>query len=336
MAYKLPFSMRPPDLDPYSTGDIDTFRKTNYDSLNDEDKIKFRDDFISEIQSVGLPRYHYMGDVDLMVEKIRNSKMTDKFCEIDTNGNLFLDEHFPHRLSSSHAYMKSAEEAWADAKFMQKAFDMMVSEDRQFNIRAMYNNLIHIIKAPGHFRPRAAASVINHLKAKNVLDPFIGWGGRALASMLCPSVKSYFGMDLQRESVDGVLRIQAELKDFTKVDVNVKCGDSIALMKEMDNEFDLILTSPPFWRAESYNGVEQTNSLDSWYQSFVLPFAYSCTKLLSKNGNLVLHMEDSLGKPLYSLFHRALTEAGLKSKDVWFYNKDTRPTKQRMLYVYSK
>lgn len=361
MAYKLPKDLRKEDHSSYDLLDSDSFLRTQYDALDAPGRIQFRDQYIRILQKEGFPEQKFTGNVDNLVWKLQttflgpltkkekvkklekrslNLFMDDpepgKYCNQESRDLPFLDEYFPHRFTASHVYRKSAVEGWMDNNLMQAAFQLMIDSENeiQFSPRVMRQNIIHLIRAPGHFRPHAAASIINHYNPRSVLDPFIGWGGRALASMVCPSVKRYVGIDLQKESVDGVLKMQETLASLANTQIKVIHGDAIVEMGNVDGKFDMILTSPPFWRAEVYNGIEQTGSLEKWFESFITPFAQHCKNLLAKNGVMLMHMEDPLGKPLYAQFNRALLGFNLVQTGMFEYNKENRISKQRMIHIY--
>ena len=106
-------------------------------------------------------------------------------------------------------------------------------------------------------------------KPKTILDPSAGWGGRLVgAYQFDPNIK-YIGIDPNEDTISGLKNISEKLNYETELHP-IKLQD----FDYNNKQFDLILTSPPYWDREIYredmivdiNGYYETlNEIDTKY-----------------------------------------------------------------------
>ena len=65
--------------------------------------------------------------------------------------------------------------------------------DKVKNGKDLFGTIVFMKRAPSHFSPYVAGMMYKHFNAKNVLDPFAGWGDRCIAAMALDI--NYFGID---------------------------------------------------------------------------------------------------------------------------------------------
>jgi tRNA1(Val) A37 N6-methylase TrmN6 len=188
-----------------------------------------------------------------------------------------------------------------------------------------------LIKAPANFTPHVAACVINEFRPKSFFDPHIGWGGRVLAAMCCDSVKEIYGCDLQKESVDASYRLHAAVDSQSYKEFHHM--DCVEFMQDTKNKFDLILTSPPFHDLEQYGNINIDPDANKWYNNYVIPFLDGCKACLSRNGHIVLHLEDSTNIRLLKLFLEGFNNVGLNITRQLKYGRRRDKNKQQIMYV---
>lgn len=147
-----------------------------------------------------------------------------------------------------------------------------------------------------------AATRIYNLVAKllkreiTIFDPFAGWGDRALAALAAQQVKSYTGVDCNPLLVPGYAKLQTlnrEKLTFLQA--------SIEEIK-LDQQFDLIFTSPPFYNFEEYETIsgKQSTSLYPQYKDWLVFFRKlltQCKSFLKKDGFLMFHIGDTSAAP---------------------------------------
>ncbi len=79
-----------------------------------------------------------------------------------------------------------------------------------------------------------------------VLDPFLGSGSSAIASMA--EERHFVGIELYPEWHSIAKQRVAAVNRRTQVDCTIHCGDSLTVMSSMPPEVaDFIVTSPPYW-----------------------------------------------------------------------------------------
>ena len=135
------------------------------------------------------------------------------------------------------------------------------------------------------YRPQMAKMVVTNLGAKRVLDPCAGWGGRMLGCIA--SGAEYVAFEPNTETYQGLLK----LIEFLGIEDKVRIIKDSAL--EMDKydigEFDLILTSPPYFDLEVYSH-EDTQSIKGcytysmWVNNFLKPLIELSTSHMKQNG----------------------------------------------------
>ena len=122
------------------------------------------------------------------------------------------------------------------------------------------------------YRPQMAKMVVTNLGAKRVLDPCAGWGGRMLGTIAAGA--EYVAFEPNTETYEGLLNLSKFLGIQDKVRI---IKDSALEMDKYDiGEFDLILTSPPYFDLEVYShentqSIKGCDTYSMWVSSFLKP-----------------------------------------------------------------
>lgn len=148
------------------------------------------------------------------------------------------------------------------------------------------------------FRPTAAMAIYSLFNAKKVYDPCGGWGDRLIAAMAmnidytCREVNplviaGYAAMEQMYEHT-GLLNFEYEGSE-----VNVP-----------DGKFDLIFTSPPYWKVEKYQGEKSSHALykkfEDWLDNFLLKTLSNCWQALDVGGHMVINVSDVYANHTYN------------------------------------
>ena len=135
------------------------------------------------------------------------------------------------------------------------------------------------------YRPQMAKMLVSNLGAKRVLDPCAGWGGRMLG---CVSAGAeYVAFEPNTETYESLLKLIKLLGIEDKVRI---IKDSALEMDKYDiGEFDLILTSPPYFDLEVYSheDTQSINGCDTykmWVDKFLNPLINLGLNHLKLNG----------------------------------------------------
>ena len=141
---------------------------------------------------------------------------------------------------------------------------------------------------PSYFPMNVAAIVYKQFQARNIFDPFAGWGNRCLAAM-CLGL-NYTGVD----SNVNLYKPYQQLINFIKPKSNVNMVfDKVENIDIKQIKFDFVLTSPPFWKdnllLEEYNNTE--NDYNQFLHNALIPTVIQC---LQKKVWVCLHLPDNM------------------------------------------
>lgn len=110
------------------------------------------------------------------------------------------------------------------------------------------------------YRPHLAKMICDFYDPKRVLDPCCGWGGRLLG--VTSGGREYVGFDTNKETYDNLL----SLVDFLNLENYVTLYNEGSETMNFKNEFDLVITSPPYFNLEIYSdGEKQSENMFSSY-----------------------------------------------------------------------
>jgi len=161
------------------------------------------------------------------------------------------------------------------------------------NIREMCRNE-NASSRINQFPPRVAMSVIKELYPLGhikYLDPTHGFSGRLIGSYCCGLVDKYVGIELSQETYMGAKKTVEWMCDLFDMDVELIHGDCIDIMKNIDEVFDLIFTSPPFLDVEQYKNVTFQTDYKQWLEIFIVPFCQQCFNRLKTGGKMAVYLE---------------------------------------------
>ena len=335
----------PQSFFPYDTMDCDLFRwcwdlrnlrpldsKTNFSDGNREDLLgPARDirELFKEIREFGIPTSN-SEPPDIIHGLLSKIPACTNVCEMSMTGLSYLDNIFTKRFESNTADFRSVLESMKDDITLLRVITHLVKKGRRVTPGAVFSNMKYISRTPGHFFPAAAVSVIKaHLpEGGSMFDPFLGWGGRTLGAV-CSNVSRLVGCDLQSEVVSGCKTVASDFSKFGTKNVEFHNMDTIEFLKDTDEKFDLVFSSPPFMDTENY-GVESDAMKLSWLDDFVFPFAVEMKRHLLPSGKVALHLKDLKGAATFTAYHSAMKSAGFKQQTVHRYGR----TFTQSVYVY--
>lgn len=148
------------------------------------------------------------------------------------------------------------------------------------------------------FRPTAALAIYQMFNAKSVYDPCGGWGDRLVAAMA-------LGIDYHcRDTNPLVMAGNAAMQQSYDYDGNISFEYQQSEIDAPVGEYDLVFTSPPYWKAEKYQGNLSSHQLykkfDDWLENFLFKMLDNSFSALSPNGHLVLNVSDIYGNHTYN------------------------------------
>lgn len=166
-------------------------------------------------------------------------------------------------------------------------------EINPFNLR---EELYSQYKECNHFKATIVGNIIDIFESKKMLDFSAGWGDRLLGAMSRDI--EYLGIDPNLDLVEGHNQMIEMFGDPSKHKIIYKPSEKVDFNTEVDKDFDLIFTSPPFYDLEIYSSEgDQSIILHDTYEEWMVNFLFytieRCWSCLSKKGFMLLYMGDS-------------------------------------------
>ena len=161
-----------------------------------------------------------------------------------------------------------------------------------------------------NFRPSAAKALVDRycISGGTVLDPCAGYGGRLLGTILSRSHPRYIGFEPAIDTREGLNRLHKWICSYLpvfgdKVDIRATPAEDAEYPKDVD----MVLTSPPYWKRETYaNEATQSGArfetYDAWLHGFWRKVLEKSLNALHPGGWLVVNVDDfNLGGRDYPL-----------------------------------
>jgi len=247
-----------------------------------------------------------------VVEALRSVRPEPGRVPMTQDGLGLLDSLFPHRFDSRAKGKPSLNSAYADDQLVLKVVAYIVRTDRLVTPRLFYRNMAFLCRAPSHFFPSAASAIVSRFAAGGrVLDPFLGWGGRALGAF-CVGAASVDGCDLQAASVDGCARLSLMFPGRGSRFIQSDFREA-----KFSGPYDLLLTSPPFADSECY-GAELPGP-SSWTRTIMDPLAGLASRSVARGGTAAIHCGGRRGFPMAEMAAGSMGRHGFSLRETLGY-----------------
>ena len=214
---------------------------------------------------------------------------------IDTRtrpGHKILDHFMPHFYSVKNYKGTSVRDLFTEAtleKALMQNIQMhstpYVSEIRRMIV--MTGGLGSVTK----YRTVTSKAIVLYYKAQKVLDPCAGWGGRMLGSLAAGA--SYVGCEPDPNTAKGLKGILGDTAIPQAVRSKARILEKpaeIALpeLAQLEDKFDLVLTSPPYFNLELYTAGDQSTARyttwEDWTEKWLKPVILGCLTRLKEGG----------------------------------------------------
>lgn len=128
-----------------------------------------------------------------------------------------------------------------------------------------------------------------------IFDPCCGWGGRMIGAASLLNVE-YEGCEPSTKTFNGLVKLSkwlTSLQPTFSAKVNCIPFEDYAATQE----FDIALTSPPYYDTEHYsdeptNSMNRYNSFEEWVDKFYTKLILNTIGLLKRNGVFILNVGD--------------------------------------------
>lgn len=152
------------------------------------------------------------------------------------------------------------------------------------------------------FKATTAKYLYKKYKAKNVLDPTAGWGGRMLGAWSLGI--NYTGCDTNVEMIPAYTDMMDFLKAETGFDnalFEIDNGSKLDMIWQscLDVDFsqidyDFVLTSPPYINLEVYEHMEEWTSDEAFYKTFFIPLWQKCVDNIKAGGHVCFNISPKM------------------------------------------
>ena len=198
------------------------------------------------------------------------------------------------RLKTASLGNLSCYEYWKNPKNR----DKIISFNKSLNRNTEYvQNITFFNHAPSQFSVFLAGMIYKYFDSKKVFDPYAGWGDRCLAAMALNI--DYTGIDCNKNLYSPFEKM---IKTYpTKSDITIYINKSENTNISKIN-FDLVLTSPPFWK----NGklLEEYCNTEEDYNTFLDSFIFVIKECLKKPAWVCLYIPKDMYKDVVKYIGR--------------------------------
>lgn len=235
------------------------------------------------------------------------STVSDEIIEIKSNPNAYESVNIITDLytESARVHAKiygllSPYEYWI--KYQERIKEFAMQKYGNTSLYALRESIYFSCKEATTFSPLLSKCIYDYFieNTGNVLDPFSGWGDRAIGAIASPKVKSYQGVDCNKALIPGYTALKNELDDRSKIDFCISTFEDF----KTDQKYDLIFTSPPFFDFEIYSSslsqsITGHDTYKSWFNKWAKAILRKMVNLLSENGTLILHIVPTHRSPKF-------------------------------------
>jgi len=179
------------------------------------------------------------------------------------------------------------------------------------------------------YRPLLTKRIVDTFNCKNILDVCVGWGGRMLGSVCLDNVH-YTGIEPFKKTFNSLQNIKKELN----LDNVILYNDTAEnILPKLNKEYDLALTSPPYYNLEIYsndkNQSHNYGSYENWIKLFLRPVVHGVIEKLIDSGKSCWSVKNFKTDSRYNLYDDIVKlhkEKGWKKIEREFYvGNCTRP-----------
>ena len=252
-----------------------------YDFLNKPNTLrnlsneKFEEYLPELAQQLSQVDYHFNYSNDELIEdwkKLQKYVNNDFGTAAQTRPGMKLCEHFfPNFFEIKNPKGVGFKDYWTAEK-LQKVIKWNRSSHSTPYLSEMRRGVIFCngLTKNTMYRPHLAKMINMYYKSTNTIDPCCGWGGRLLGTVAAGA--HYTGYEPNNETYNHLL----ELCEFLGITSKVHLYNTGAENAELQEIYDLSITSPPYYNLEIYStdntqSENQYNTYDEWKTQWLLP-----------------------------------------------------------------
>jgi hypothetical protein len=139
------------------------------------------------------------------------------------------------------------------------------------------------------FKATQVRQIIDEYGGTHLLDPTAGWGGRMLGA-LSKNIH-YTGIDTNENLEFGYSEMMNFIPPTARGDARLILDDCFNVDFEAI-DYDLVLTSPPYFNLEKYSHFKEFDSEASYYKDWLIPLIDRLRKHIKRNGKVCINISD--------------------------------------------
>lgn len=243
--------------------------------------IKFDDRVVDgeyyTIHNIKLNKYQllFMNQPRILIHKSSDYDKFEILSDMFQEKNRIKCKFFSAPMTPEEYFFKNKKEL--AMKLLNKKQDITPHNLREI----LYEN----IKECSAFKVSNMIYLIKLFNVKSVLDPSSGWGDRLLGA-LATDIR-YVGVDpntLLHADYEKIINFFKHTKKITML------NSTIQDVKLPNEKFDMVLTSPPYFKIEKYSnyGEVKDKNEHEWFNNFMIPMIDKSIKYINNNGHLVM------------------------------------------------
>ena len=215
-----------------------------------------------------------------LIDEFKKLKKYDKKCMKSLIGYKCSNNFFQKvRLKTPNVNNVNTFEMWKNPHIKKKVINYQTKLKKD-----KFGALVYITHPPSQFPIILAKYIYKLFNCTHVFDPYAGWGDRCLAAMA--SDIDYTGTDTNIKLKTPYRKMINLYKPYSNSKVNIIFKKAEDYIKTNNNpKFDLIFSSPPFWKKKHNKFVlqEKYNKCESNYYKFLNNSLITIIKYGQKN-----------------------------------------------------
>lgn len=231
---------------------------------------------------------------------------SDKFIGMGNVGNKFSNYyHWSYRMACDSLNSPSPLRSWYNPKIRRSVESCKFYDENPATALALRKYIA------SQFRPSAAKCIYEMFNAKKIYDPCGGWGDRLSAAMSLDDLELYYTRDVNTLVFAGYTEQLMNLPEdeLSKYALEHKGSEEDS---PSEDNFDLVFTSPPYYKIEKYNGHDQSfrhyKKFDDWLNGFLFKMCHNSWDALKTGGHMAINISDVYANHTYNRICEPLIE----------------------------
>lgn len=263
---------------------------------------------IKELKSIEL------NDIIEDFQKLRDIGKKPKINTQDLNSKVGVDivdyftfEERLHTIGNHHIhFFQFLEELseWKKKPYVQNMVRFYQNDPQKRNtppIKMWYRIFSLYFGSINIFKPLTAMNVYKLFGATSILDPTMGWGGRLIGACAL-DIPHYIGIDMNVALKDPYKKLKSFLSQRSSTQATLLFKNALKVNYSL-YEYDLVLTSPPYYNIEKYNNTQVWETKEEWNEQFYIPLFTKTMNGLKKGGwyciNIPIEIYENICVPLW-------------------------------------